>query len=73
MSDNGFDDLIKAFKIFRKYGNPKWPTGCEHDTLYVYINPEEVSEEDKEKLDNLGFAPAISITTAFRSFRFGSA
>jgi len=29
------DDLIKALQILRKYGNPKYPTHCEHDTLYI--------------------------------------
>ena len=28
-------NLIKALQIFLKYGNPKWPTHCEHDNLYI--------------------------------------
>ena len=31
------DDLIAALTILRKYGNPQWPTHCEHDILYVAI------------------------------------
>lgn len=69
------DDLIKALQIFRKYGNPKFPTICEHDVMIICgISPEDVSPEDKEELDKLGF----HITTeygelSFASFLFGSA
>ena len=51
------DNLIKALKIFRKYGNPDFPTHCEHDILLVMIDPEKVSDEDKKELDDLGFFP----------------
>ena len=27
------EDLIKALQILLKYGNPKYPTHCEHDEL----------------------------------------
>jgi len=50
------DDLIKALQIFRKYGNPEYPTHCEHDVLTICgINPDDVSEEDKKDLEGLGF------------------
>lgn len=49
------ENLIKALQIFLKYGNPEWPTACEHDVLYVQIEYSLVSEEDKEELDKLGF------------------
>lgn len=48
------DKLIQALQIFLKYGNPKFPTHCEHDILMVMIE-EEISEEDKEKLEELHF------------------
>ena len=38
-------DLIEALNIFLKYGNPKYPTHCEHDIMYVSIDPELVSDE----------------------------
>lgn len=67
------EDLIKALKIFLKYGNERWPTHCEHDTLYIIgINPENVSEEDKEELDRLGFF-INEEEDCFQSYRFGSA
>ena len=47
------EDLIKALQIFLKYGNPEWPTHCEHDVMYVDIDYNLVSDEDKTKLDEL--------------------
>lgn len=66
------DKLIEALQIFRKYGNPGCPTHCGHDVLYIMINPKEVSEEDKKKLDELGFRESDTGET-FSSFWFGSA
>ena len=64
------DELIEALQIFRKYGNPKYPTHCEHDTLYICgIDPEDVSVEDIKKLDELGF---FVVDDGFQSFRFDS-
>ena len=79
MSDNkvedgyGIDALIEAFTIFRKYGNPSSPTCCAHDVMYVQIEPNDVSEEDKRRLDELGFFPSSDVPEAFMTFRFGSA
>jgi len=65
------DDLIEAFTIFRKYGNPEYPTHCEHDELWICgIDPGAVSPDDTARLDQLGFFAADD---AFKSFRFGSA
>lgn len=63
------EDLIKALQIFLKYGNPYSPTHCEHDVLTVAIDPEDVSDEDKARLDELGFFVSDD---SFQSFRFGS-
>jgi hypothetical protein len=67
-------DLIEALQILLKYGNPKRPTHCEHDVLTIGgIDPSDVSEEDKEKLDELGFFISNEDGDEFfRSFRFGS-
>ena len=66
------DDLIEALKIFRKYGNPRNPTYCEHDTLHICdIDPDAVSDEDKAQLDKLGFI--VGSEDGFISYRFGSA
>lgn len=64
-------DLIQALQIFLKYGDPRWPTHCEHDELIVDIDPDMVSEEDKAELDKLGFFH-ISGEEYFTSYRFGS-
>lgn len=67
------EDLIEALRIFSKYTDTKYPTWCRHDELHVCVDPDLVSEEDKEKLIELSF-----ITTdengepEFLSFRFGS-
>ena len=66
------DNLIKALTIFRKYGNPEWPTHCEHDELFIMIDPVLVSDEDKEALEVLSFSPSDGEPT-FYSFKYGSA
>lgn len=47
------DGLIEALTILRKYDNPAFPTHCEHDALYICVNPYEVSTEDIERLEEL--------------------
>lgn len=66
------EDLIKALQIFLKYGNPQWPTHCEHDVLMVCIEADRVSEEDLEALGKLGFI-VDEDSEFFKSYRFGSA
>jgi len=65
------EDLIKALQIFLKYGNPYNPTHCEHDILYVSIEPHLVSDEDKAELEKLSFKPD-EWGMGFSSYRFGS-
>ena len=64
------DDLIEAFRIFRKYGNPKNPTHCGHEALYINseIAPRKVSAEDTKRLAELGF---FVCGEKFMSCRFG--
>lgn len=67
------EKLIEALQIFLKYGNPDFPTHCEHDCLWICdIEPSDVSEEDKKKLDELGFHEDED-DNCFKSFRYGSA
>jgi hypothetical protein len=69
------EDLIKALQIFLKYGNPSYPTHCEHDEMFICgIDPDKVSDKDKVELEKLGF----DITDGygdeqFHSFKYGSA
>jgi len=69
------EQLIQALQIFLKYGNPDYPTHCEHDILYIIgIDPEIVSNEDKVKLDELGFFVSDEDgDEVFQSFKYGSA
>lgn len=64
-------ELIEALQIFAKYGNPVSPTHCEHDELWVMIDPDIVSDEDKKILDDKGFF--ASSEGNFLSYRYGSA
>lgn len=65
------EQLIQALQIFLKYGNPDFPTHCEHDVLFICgIKPDEVSEEDIKQLDELGF---FIDDDQFKSYKYGSA
>jgi hypothetical protein len=66
------DDLIEALTILRKYGNPRNPTNCDSDVMWVNIQPEQVSDEDMARLDALGFFVSSEYPDGFMSFRFGS-
>lgn len=70
----GLSNLIKALKIFEKYGDPDYPTHCEHDILIICgIHPSDVSDEDKEILNSLGFFVSKEDDECFKSFKYGSA
>lgn len=68
-------DLIKALTILVIYGNPEYPTHCEHDILTICgIDPEDVSNEHKAELEKLGFFVGDEYgEDQFHSFKFGSA
>lgn len=65
------NDLIEALQIFAKYNNDYAPTHCEHDVLYVAVNPYIVGCPDIERLQDLGFVRDYT-TDMFKSYRFGS-
>jgi len=69
------ENLIKALQILLKYGNPAYPTHCEHDVLTICgIEPKDVLEEDRKMLDDLGFFVGDEYgEEAFHSFHYGSA
>lgn len=63
-------DLIEALQILLKYGNPRYPTYCDHDKLNICgIEPSDVSKEDKGKLEKLGF---VMDEESIYSYKFGS-
>ena len=52
-------ELIEAFTIFEKYiseKNKQCPIGCSLGFLYVYVHPNNISNEDKTRLYDLGFS-----------------
>lgn len=66
-------DLIEALTIFLKYRDEKWPTNCMHDELWIMgVTFDEVSDEDKKRLDELGFI-FDNYDDGWKSFRYGSA
>ena len=70
------EDLIKALQILLKYGNPKYPTVCEHDILYIVdIDASMISQTDKEELEQLDFLIDENGlgNGEIYSYRFGSA
>jgi hypothetical protein len=64
--------IIEALQIFQTYKDEDYPTCCEHDELMVLsVPPDDMSEEDRDRLDELGFE---WVEEGFwRSYRFGSA
>ena len=67
--------LIEALQILLKYGDPAYPTHCEHDVMAICgIDPSDVSDEDKAKLDALGFIVSDEFgEEQFISYKYGSA
>lgn len=68
-------DLIAALTILSRYTDTKYPTHCEHDVLYVLVDPNLVPEKEKELLGTLGFYSGetdIEID-CFYSYKYGSA
>jgi hypothetical protein len=63
------NELIEALMILRQYASPQFPTHCEHDVLYVDVDPRLVSAEDLARLKALWLEPDEGM---FRSTYFGS-
>jgi len=57
MSKKGLGELIEALQIFSKYTDKSYCYGAEHDEFYVWVEPELVSDEDKVRLEEIGFIP----------------
>lgn len=72
MNISGCEMLSQVFQIFGKYTDTGFPTHCEHDIMYVNVNPENVSESDIKILEELGFIPDREGYDMFCSYRFGS-
>lgn len=72
----GFRGLIRACEIFLMFAPGKLhPTHCEHDVLYVDVDPKDVPPEFQEILEKLGFEPGYEgdgTDSGFISYRYGS-
>ncbi len=66
------EDLIKALQILARYEKPNYPTHCEHDVLWVLIDPGLVRSADIVALEELGFWMCTE-NNCFKSFKYGSA
>lgn len=70
------NDLLQALTLFQSYlaNKNSWsPLICEHDILLVMdVKQEQVSEEDRARLKDLGFFWHTE-HECWASFRFGSA
>lgn len=68
------ENLIEALQIFLKYGNPTYPTHCEHDTLHICdYEWDKISKKDQEALEELGFFNSEDSDEGIISFKYGSA
>lgn len=54
-----YNEFIEGIRIFQKYGPSEAGLnegfGAEHEIIYVGTEPSVVSDEDKQRLDALGF------------------
>ena len=65
------EDLIKALQIMLKHGDVAYPTHCEHDTLRIFPNDMDFTEEEFTELEELGFH-VDEEQEGFYSFKYGS-
>jgi len=65
------EELIEAMEIFKKYIGDDYPTNCDHDVMRVNVDPENVTEADVIRLDELGFTVDDDLNM-FMSYKYGS-
>ena len=66
-------EFIEVLQILMKYDNPDYPFHCEHDVLYIGVDPEKVSEEDIAKLKKMGiYKGEDEYSEGFYSYKYGS-
>jgi len=49
----GYSDLIEAFQNLGKYAVERADLGADHDVIYSSVGPDEPSEEDAKRLEEL--------------------
>lgn len=71
-------DLIEALTILLKYVKEdayaaNYPTNCSHDVMWFNVDPSLVSDEDKERLEELGLTVGNGdYEGGFYSYKYGS-
>lgn len=65
-------NLIEALKLALAYENLERPFHCEHDVLYLMLDPADVSEPDLRRFESYGFSKSDD-GPYFESFNYGSA
>lgn len=66
-------ELAEVMTIAAKYlKEDDFPTHCEHDVIWLCVDPSEVSDEDRSRIEELGFF-ACEDEDCFKSYKFGSA
>jgi len=69
------DDLIEALNLVRPYMGDyglEYPTGCEHDVLWLNVDPTKIPEDVMARLFDLSFLPDSDYAGSLVSYRFGS-
>lgn len=69
------DDLIEALNLVRPYMSDygmKYPTGCDHDVLWLNVDADSIPADVIARLETLSFIPSEDYSDSLISFRFGS-
>jgi hypothetical protein len=66
-------ELVEAFQIFLKYGNPSYPINCQHDIMRVYLDVsfDTIDKNDIKRLIEIGFEYDDDFG-CFQSTKYGS-
>jgi hypothetical protein len=64
------EKLIAALQIFLRYTNIPWPPKPSYIRMVIYdISPDEVTDEDKQTLEELGFF-VDKFENCFQSYKY---
>lgn len=69
------DELIEALNLVRPYMDDygvKYPTGCEHDVMWLNVEADSLPADVLARLEQLSFHPSDEYAGSLISYRFGS-
>lgn len=49
------EKLAEAFQIFAKYSDEPYPIDASYEEIKVWVSPEDVTDEEEERLEEIGF------------------